>query len=448
MKNEQQWGSKIGFILAAAGSAIGLGAIWKFPYITGTNGGGFFLLIFLIFTLLLGAPLLLAEFVIGRNAKKDAINSFRKFEPNKRWHWIGYLGLSTSILLLSYYSVIGGWIISYLLRVINGSLSGLENSAYEATFNSIISHSGESMLAQFVFILITVLVVRNGIQQGIEKASKIMMPALFIIFIVLAARSLTLDGAMEGVKFLFTPNINDVTANTFVIALGQAFFALSLGLTVMLTYASYLPKNEALPKAVNSVIWMNILISLLAGLVIFPAVFALNFQPDSGPGLIFIVLPAVFNQMPMGQLFFILFLILMLFATLTSAFSILEMVVATWVKDQLHKRKKATVLAGLLIFVIGIPSALANGVISDFKIMGLNFFDFADFFVSNILMPIGAIGICAYTIYVFPKDLLKKEIETGMNNTRLFKPWYFIMKYLAPALIVIVIITSVIAAFK
>ncbi|WP_370294293.1 sodium-dependent transporter, partial [Rossellomorea marisflavi] len=241
MAAKQQWTSKLGFILAAAGSAIGLGAIWKFPYMAGANGGGVFFLLFILFTVLIGAPILLAEFIIGRKAGADAITSYKKLAPNSYWHLIGYLGTIVSFIILSFYSVVGGWILSYLWRSVTGSLSGKTQEGYSALFESVISNPWEVLIAQGVFMIMTIMVVQGGVQKGIERASRYMMPSLFILFFVLVIRALTLDGAMEGVRFLLLPDWSQLTGKTVLLAMGQAFFALTVGLSVMVTYASYLP---------------------------------------------------------------------------------------------------------------------------------------------------------------------------------------------------------------
>lgn len=444
MDKHEQWTSKLGFILAAAGSAIGLGAIWKFPYMAGTNGGGIFLILFLLMTIFIGAPILLAEFIIGRNSQKDAVMSYRHLAPKSAWPILGYGGVIASFMILSFYSVVGGWILSYLGRSLTGSLSGLTQAQYGSIFERIIAHPVEAVAVQFLFMLLTIGVVQGGVQQGIEKASKYMMPALFIIFVVLVIRSLTLDGAMKGVEFFLKPDWSAVTSETILLALGQSFFALSVGLSVMVTYASYLPRGESLTKSAFSVVGLNIFISLLAGLVIFPAVFALGFEPEAGPGLVFVVLPAVFEQIAFGGLFLTIFLVLLLFATLTSAFSILEIIVAVLSKGNVHKRKKYAWVAGMLVFAAGIPNALSFGVLADVKFFGKTFFDLADFITSNIALPLGAFFIAIFAGYVLPQKLVRQELETGGGkNPLLFKIWYFSIRYIVPVGIGIVFLQSI-----
>jgi neurotransmitter:Na+ symporter, NSS family len=443
MSKQDQWTSKLGFILAAAGSAIGLGAIWKLPYMTGENGGGVFFLLFIIFTLLIGAPILIAEFTIGRNAQKDAISAYKHIAPGKPWALIGYGGVVASIILLSFFSVVGGWIISYLARSFTGSLSNLTQEEYGNFFNTIISNPYETVIAQLLFMVFTIWVVQGGVSKGIEKANKYMMPSLFILFIILLIRSLTLDGAMEGVKFFLKPDFSALTGETILLALGQSFFALSVGVSVMVTYASYLSKKEDITKSAFSVVGLNIFISLLAGLVIFPAVFALGFSPSSGPGLVFVVLPAVFNEMALGGIFMFIFFILLLFATLTTAFSILEIVVAAMIKGDSAKRKKASWIAGITVFLIGIPSALSFGVLSDVKIFNLSIFDFADYLTSNIALPVGALFISLFIGYQMKRIQVQKEFETGADPGRsLFKLWYFLIRYIVPIMIILVFLKS------
>jgi neurotransmitter:Na+ symporter, NSS family len=439
MSKHEQWTSKIGFTLAAAGSAIGLGAIWKFPYVAGTGGGGAFFLIFLLFTLLLGYPLLLGEFLIGRNTQSDAITAYKKLAPNSLWHITGRIGVIACFLILSFYSVVGGWIILYLFKALTGSLQGLSQSQFNQLFGDIIAEPFSTLAAQLVFMLLTIIVVAKGIQKGIEKASKIMMPALFILFIVLVFRSLSLDGAMEGVKFLLVPDFSNITSESILFALGQAFFALSLGVSVMVTYSSYLPKTQNLPKSALSIVMMNIVISLLAGLAIFPGVFTFGLEVNAGPTLIFAVLPAVFNQMPFGIVFFIAFLLLFLFAALTSAFSMIEIIVATTAKNDSTKRKKHTWIIGILIFIVGIPSCLSYGLMADFKLFDKIFFDLMDFTVSNVLMPIGALAISIFVSLKVPKSVLFDELKQGSNVRKLFfYVWFYLLKYLTPIAIIIV----------
>lgn len=443
MKQHEQWTSKIGFILAAAGSAIGLGAIWKFPYMAGTNGGGIFFLLFILFTLIIATPMLLAEFIIGRSTQKDAITAYKTLAKGSKWHYIGILGVVASFILLSFYSVVGGWIVTYLGKSITGGLSQFSLEEYGGLFEQTIANPTQVLIAQFIFLAITIWVVQAGVQSGIEKASKVLMPLLFIIFMVLLVRSLTLEGASEGILYFLQPDLSLITPNTFLMALGQALFSLSVGISIMVTYSSYLEKGENLVRSAGSVVWLNIIISLLSGLVIFPAVFALGLQPDEGPGLVFVVLPAVFDQLPLGGIFLTMFLVLLLFATLTSAFSILEIIVAVIVKDNQEKRRKIAIIGGMIIFILGIPSALSFGVLSGITIGDLLIFDVADFLVSNIALPVGAFFISIFVGYRIPKNILEDEFFQGSTVKKgLFQVWYYLLRYVIPVGILLVFLQS------
>jgi neurotransmitter:Na+ symporter, NSS family len=446
VSSRDQFTTKIGFILAAAGSAIGLGAIWKFPYMAGTNGGSVFILLFILCTFLIGLPVLIAEFMIGRRGQKDAVTSFKEQAPGTPWYLIGWGGMIIAGLILSFYSVVGGWILSYLGRAFTLQLNNPgSNINYADLFNDIISNPLEAVLVQGLFMLLTVTIVSAGIKGGIEKASTWMMPLLFIFFIVLVIRSLTLDGAMEGVKFMFVPDWSYLNAETFLKALGQAFFSLSVGIAVMITYSSYLSKSEKIGNSAINVASMNIIISLLAGLVIFPAVFALGYTPDQGPGLVFIILPAVFEQLPLGGLFLTIFFVLLLFATVTSSISMLEIVVAIAIGDKPEKRKKIAWIGGIIIFIIGIPSALSFGILSDVKILDRSIFDFVDFLTNSIGMPIGALLISIFAGYYYTKDISRKELA---SSNLMFNIWYYSIRYVSPIAILIIFIQGILPLFK
>ena len=444
MAKRDHFASRIGFILAAAGSAIGLGAIWKFPYMAGTNGGSVFVLLFIISTILIGLPVLLAEFVIGRRGQADPVTTLQKLAPGKNWHFIGLSGFFFSFIILSFYSVVGGWILSYLARALFFTLNHTGEGYYSELFGSIISNPWEVLVGQAVFMIMTIAIVRGGIEGGIERASRIMMPALLIFFVVLVIRSLTLEGAMEGVKFMFIPDWSFFNANTMLLALGQAFFSLSVGVAGMMTYASYLPKEQKLGNSAISVSLLNIGISIMSGLVIFPAVFALGYSPNEGPGLVFIILPAVFQQLPFGSFFLLLFFILLLFATLTSSIAMLETIVSIGIKNAYDKRKRSSLIYGFLIFLVGVPSALSFGVFSDIKIFGKTFFDFADFLTSSIGLPLGALLISIFAGYIMKKADTFDELNISSNA---FGIWHGLVRYLAPVAIIIVFINALFSAF-
>lgn len=440
MKQTEQWTTRLGFILAAAGSAIGLGAIWKFPYVVGTSGGGAFFLLFLVFTLAIGLPLLLGEFVIGRSTQQEAISAYKTLAPGSAWHWIGRLGVATCFLLLSFYSVVGGWILTYMYRGLTGQLTGMP---YDQLFGSVIASPIGSVGAQFVFMLITMWVVARGVQAGIESANKYLMPALFLLFLVLMFRSLTLDGAGKGVAFFLMPDFSRLTADSVLYAMGQSFFSLSVGVSVMVTYSSYLGKQENLVRSAGSIVGLNLMVSLFAGLAIFPAVFSLGMEPTEGPGLLFIVLPSVFEHVPFGNLFLLIFMALFLFATLTSAFSMLEIIVASLSRGKLENRKRYSWIIGMLIFLAGFPSALSFGVWSEVTVFGKPIFDAADFLVSNVLMPLGALLIAVFVPLKLKRELLVRELQVSTEwGRRAFIIWLMLLKYIAPIAIIIVFLST------
>ncbi|MFD2759733.1 sodium-dependent transporter [Lentibacillus juripiscarius] len=438
MKNENQWSSKLGFILAASGSAIGLGAIWKFPYVAGMNGGGAFLVIFIVFTFLIGLPLLISEFLIGRGSGKEAVSAYDMLAPKSNWRVVGRIGVVSSFLLLSFYAVVGGWVLIYAVMSVFGFV--IKGGAdYEAAFSSITGSPWIALFGTAVFILINVIVLTLGIKNGIERASKYLLPLLFVFFIILIIRALTLDGAMEGLWFFLKPDITQLTTDGLLFALGQSFFALSVGVSVMVTYSSYLGKNESLPTSAGVVTIMNIAVSILAGLFIFPVVFAFGMEPAQGPSLLFVVLPAVFSQMAFGELFLTLFLLLFLFATLTSSFSMLEILVAAFTTDGKRSRKKVTWTAGSIIFLAGIPAGLSSGVLSGVTLFDKNIFDLTDYVVSNVMFPIGCLLIALFIGFKMERPIMKQEFFRG-NKLALawYSIWWALMRYIVPVTIVIV----------
>lgn len=442
MKTKQQWKSKLGFILASAGSAIGLGSLWKFPSVVATNGGSVFLLIFIVFTFGIGFPLLLAEFLIGHSTGKEAISAYRELAPKSRWHWIGYLGMATCSLILSFYSVVGGWIILYLLRASVGAL--LESGRdYGALFQQISANPWEAVLAQGTFMFLTMIIVARGVKHGIEQASQILMPGLFLLLIVLIGRALTLPGMWEGLIYFLQPNFNLLSTTVLLDALGQSFFCLSVGGSCMVTYSSYLQKNEPLGKPTMSVVFLNIMTSFMAGIAIFPTLFALKINLKEGPGLLFVTLPAVFEQLSYGSVFITIFLILFLFATLTSAFSLLEIIVAALIHKNTKRRKKMCWLLGTCIFILGIPSALSFGIGNDFKWLNKNVFEWVEFAVTKIMLPLGVFLISIFVGFRFPQKHL--QIEWSKESTWLkkrFSVYTFLLRFVIPIVVILVFLTG------
>lgn len=439
-----KFSSSVGFILAATGSAVGLGNLWKFPYVAGQNGGAVFLIMYIVFVFLLGVPIMLGEMSIGRKTKLNPIGAYKTL--NKKYTFIGVIGVFCAFIILSYYSVIGGWVLKYITTYITGGHI-TEPSNY---FNTFISSSFEPIIWHLVFMALTCFIIIKGVSAGIEKFSKVLLPALFFLIIVIVVRSLTLDGAMEGVKYFIVPDWSDVDSfpklqNMMLAAMGQVFFSLSLGMGTMITYGSYLKKDSNMQKAVVTVPILDSFFAVLAGLAILPAVFAFGFEPSAGPGLLFETLPKVFMSMPFGVVFGLLFFVLVLFAAITSSVSLLE-VVTSFCIDNLHmKRKTAAILVSAIMAGIGVFAALSFGVLGDVRIFGTTIFDAMTFLSDKILMPIGGLLMCIFVGYVWGIDNAADEISNGGVLTFKWK-WIFsaVMKYIAPAFIIIIFITSLI----
>ena len=440
MSNQSQWKTSTGFILASAGSAIGLGAMWKFPYMAGIYGGGAFLFLFLIFTIFVGLPLLIMEFTVGIMGRTYTTRIYSKLTGKKWLNIIGWNGNLAVFILFGFYSVIGGWIVIYIGNVFLQLLSVEHTSLTQIKFEKIISNPWLTVLGQGIFILLTMVIVMLGVEKGLEKASKMMMPLLFVFLIIVVAKSLTLDGALEGVRYILQPRIEDISVKGVLFALGQSFFTLSLGTTGMITYASYAPKEMTIKSSAMSIVIMNILVSVLAGLAIFPALKTFGYASQEGPGLLFKVLPLVFNQMGFGIVFYLIFLILFLFAALTSSISLLELNVSNFTKNDNTKRKAISVIASILVFVISIPATLSFSSLSGIKFGAGTIFDNMDFIVSNILMPLGALGTTLVVGQLLDKQALKESF--GKDKFKLFFFFYILIKYIMPVIIILVFIVQ------
>ncbi|OLN21142.1 hypothetical protein BTO30_16530 [Domibacillus antri] len=442
MEKTEQWSSKIGFILSSAGAAIGLGAIWKFPYVTGQSGGGAFLLLFILFTLLIGLPMLITEFIIGRGSGREAVSAYKKLAPDSFWTGIGKIGVAGCFLLLSFYSVVGGWVLIYTIMALFGGVIG--NGDPGALFGAVTGNPWLTLGGHALFMLLNIIIIAAGVQNGIERASKYMMPLLFIFFIILVIRSLTLDGAMEGVQFFLQPDFSKITGESVLYALGQSFFSLAVGFSCMVTYSSYLNKDVSIPASAGSVALMNIFVSVLAGLAIFPVVFAFGFEPAEGPGLLFVVLPSVFSQLPFGELCLFLFLLLFLFATLTSSFSLLEIITAAFMKGNPAARKKISWISGLIVFIAGIPAALSFSVLSDVLFFDRTVFDATDFLVSNILLPLGNLLIALFIAWRMDKVIVKEQYYLNADSLAgTYPAWITLMRWLVPITIAVVFVYSI-----
>ena len=440
MDKQSQWKTSTGFILASAGSAIGLGAMWKFPYMAGIYGGGAFLLMFLIFTIFVGLPLLIMEFTVGKMGQTYTTKIYSKLTQKKWLNIIGWNGNLAVFVLFGFYSVIGGWIIIYIFNVAAQILSFNQTKLGEIQFESIIGSPVLTLIGKGVFILLTMLIVMLGVEKGLEKASKFMIPLLFIFLIIIVVKSLTLDGSIEGLKYILQPRLEDVSMEGVLFALGQSFFTLSLGTTGMITYASYASKDMPIKTSAVSIVLMNILVSVLAGLAIFPAIKSFGYKPTEGPGLLFKVLPKVFDQMAFGSGFYLIFLILFLFAALTSSISLLELNVSNFTKNDNTKRKPVAFWASILVFIISIPATLSFSSLSGIKFGAGTIFDNMDFLVSNILMPLGALGTTLVVGHLLNKNELKEHF--GNNRFKLFLPWYYLVKFVLPIVIIVIFIVQ------
>ncbi|SNS32134.1 sodium-dependent transporter [Tropicimonas sediminicola] len=436
----ENWGSRLGFILATAGSAIGLGNIWKFPYITGENGGAAFIIIYLGIVFTIGLSVMLAEIAIGRHAQTDAISAFRKIgKPG--WTFVGVLGVVTAVIILSFYSVVAGWCIAYVVKSAGGAFSGMDAEAIGGAFGSFIGSPVAPIVYHGIFASLTMAVVIGGVSGGIEKASKFLMPMLFVILIALVARSVTLPGAARGLEFFLAPDFSKISAHTVMAALGQAFFSLSLGMAILLTFGSYVDKQTNLGKSAVQIAFLDTLVAILAGLAILPAVFAFGMDPAAGPGLTFVTLPTVFNSMPGGYFFAIIFFVLLTIAALTSSVSVLEPVVAFFTNMGLS-RKTATIGSGVIIFLLGIPSSLSVGIWSDIHfIKEQGFLDSASWLTDKLLLPIGGLLICIFAGWIIA-PVMAREVAGDGGPGVLTKAWLFILRFVAPVAIFLILLSG------
>lgn len=433
------WGSRVGFLLAAAGSAIGLGNIWRFPYITGENGGAAFVILYLFFVFAIGLPVLIAELTIGRNTRKNPVGAFKKLFPKTLWKLVGGLGVFTGIATLSFYAVVAGWALGYFIKILLGHfrevITGPES---ETIFSQFSSNPLVVIGLLFAFILITAFIVKGGVIAGIERWSKILMPLLFVLLIILAVYSVTLEGAGRGLEFYLKPDFSKITATTFAMALGQAMFSLGLGIGIMITYGSYLSKDDNLTGSAGIICLCDTVIAILAGLIIFPALFAMNMDPSGGPGLIFNVLPSIFAKMPMGMVFGGGIFLLISLAALTSTISILELPVSYFIDDKKWSRKKATWIISLVAFLMGIPSALSMGsseYLSDIPFLGMGFLDMMSIVFANYALTIGAFFIAVFVGYKWGIKAAVKEIEQSGKKFRFKVYWAFLIRFICPVAI-------------
>lgn len=431
-----EWSSRLGFILASAGSAIGLGAIWKFPFWAGVNGGGAFIIPYIIFTFTIGVALVIAEVAIGRRGRGSALTAMKRLGGP----WFGYLGafaVLTSFLIVSYYSVVGGWCVSYLVDAFTGNATSTDAEMLKNHFNSLVSDGTRNTAWHLVFLSLTCGVVIAGVEQGIERLSKYLMPTLFVLMLAIIVRGLTLPGAWEGVVFLFDFSFEKLTASSILNAMGFTFFSLSLGAGILVTYGSYLSEKTCIPSSSMWVAVLAIQAALLAGLMIMPAVFAFGLEPNAGPGLVFITVPMIFGSIPFGDVFAALFYICLLVAALTSSVSLLEVVTA-FLQNEWHlSRRTAVIGCWVSLFFLGAVSALSFGTWSGFTIAGRNFFDFLDFVCTNFFMPAGGLAVALLAGWRAWPVIREEVLAVRQYGEGTVKLIHFMLSYLSPILVLV-----------
>lgn len=448
MSERVNFGSRIGAILAAAGSAVGLGNVWRFPYETGNHGGAAFILVYLGCVFIFGLPIMIAEFTIGRRSKACTGGAYDALAPGTLWKWVGYLGVLTGFLILGYYSVVAGWTLEYIWQALAGGFAGKSSEDYVVMFQDFSQHPFRPLLWLFVILFITHWVVVKGVKDGIEKSSKIMMPLLFILIVLLAACSIFLPGSEKGLEFLLKPDFSKVTPDVFLGAMGQAFFSLSLGMGCLSTYASYFGKKTNLGQTAMSVGLIDTFVAVLSGLIIFPAAFSVGIQPDAGPSLIFITLPNVFQQAFAGvpllaAVCSAAFYVLLALAAITSTISLHEVSTAFLHEKFRFTRSRAAVLVTSGAMLVGVVSSLALGEWSAFRICGLNMFDALDFLTAKIMLPVGGMFAALFVGWIIRKDIVKGEVT---NYGTLRAPYYpvyrFILRFVAPVGILLIFVNE------
>lgn len=442
--NRGSFGSKFGIIAATAGSAIGLGNIWRFPYVTGQNGGGAFLLIYLGFVVLIGLPVMLSELGIGRATQKNPFGAFRLLKPGQKWYIIGIMGIAAAFMINAFYSVIAGWTLEYLFKAVANQFHGKDSVQIAELLSSFQNSIWQPIVFTILFVVLTASVVLAGIEKGIEKTTKILMPLLFVLLLILCVRAITLPNAIEGLRFLFKPDFSKIQGSSILEALGQAFFSLSIGMGTLITYGSYIKKTENLGSSAIAVAFSDTLVAILAGVAIFPAVFAFGISPAAGPDLVFLSLPNIFAKMTGGYIFSIMFFALLVVAALTSTISILEVVVAYFTEELKITRKFATIIASVGIAILGVLSSLSLNSDYPLSFLGKNLFAHLEFISSNVLLPLGGLLIVLFVGWFFGKENFKNEITSnGKYKIRIFSFLLFLIKFIAPIAIAIVFLNGI-----
>ena len=439
---------KIGFVLSAAGASVGLGNIWRFPYLAAKYGGGIFLLVYIILALTFGYSMIVAETALGRMTGKSPVGAFGAFGKAK---WItagGWINAIVPLLIVPYYSVIGGWVIKYLFEYVLGNGNALATDGY---FSAFISNGVSTEVCFIIFALLTLIIIFAGVQNGIERVSKVMMPVLVVLSVLIAIYSITRPGAMSGVKYLLVPNFENFSLMTDVSAMGQMFYSLSIAMGILITFGSYMNKDISIEDSTRNVEIFDTGIAIMAGLMIIPAIFAFSGgDPDilaAGPSLMFITIPKVFDSMGFGTIVGILFFVLVLFAAITSSIALTESAVSTFEDELGWNRRKSTILAGAIMLILGTLSSLGYGPLASVKIIGMQFLDFFDFLTNSVMMPIAAFATCLLVSKVIGLKAIEEEVLLGESSFRRKAIFNFMIKYLCPIFAVIILISSVANAF-
>lgn len=432
----------LGVIAATLGSAVGLGNIWKFPSLTGANGGAAFVVIYIVCTLLVGLPVMISEQVIGRKARANAITSLRKLAPRTPWWLVGAAGVLAAFLILAFYTEVAGWVFAYIFKSVAGALSSTDPKVTSAAFGAMVSDPVQSLIWQWIVLAFIAVIIIAGVSRGIEGVTKRLMPLLFVLLLLVDVRSLTLPGAGEGLKFLFSVDFSKVTAATVLTAMGLSFFKLSVGMGTMITYGSYFREDQNIPTTATKVMLADVAVSLLAGIAIFPAVFAFGFKPDAGASLLFITIPAVFTSMPLGNIVMPLFFVLAAIAATGAMLSLLEVPVAFLNETLGWSRLVATVSTVVLLAVIGSTAALSGSVLADFKLFGMTMFDLFDYSTSNILLPVGGLLICLFVGWKWGFSPLSQALsnEGKLDNLQFVRAFFGVVKVVTPVLVFVVLL--------
>ncbi len=436
--------SRLGVVAATLGSAVGLGNIWKFPFLTGVNGGAAFIIVYIIATLLVGLPVMISEHMLGRKARANAIGALQKLAPKQMWWLVGAAGVLAAYLILAFYTEVAAWVFAYIVKSIGGGLASTDPNVTSAAFTQLVSNPVASLVWQWVVLGWVSVIIIAGVSKGIEAMTKRLMPLLFVLLIIIDIRSLTLPGGGAGLAFLFKPDFSKVTGATLLVALGLSFFKLSVGMGTMITYGSYFRDDQDIPVTATRVMLADLLVSILAGIAIFPAVFAFGFEPGAGPSLLFITIPAVFSQMPLGNVVMVLFFILAAVAATGAMLSLFEVPVAYLCEKLGWSRLKATLATAISLVVVGSTAALSNSLLANFKPFGMTMFDLFDYTTSNLLLPIGGFFICLFVGWKWGYNEVRAALTNGgqLKNERLARLFYGVVKFVSPVLVFVVLLNG------